>query len=262
MNSMQLLIASVNTDSSIFDTVNAVESVIVANQDPDSKVNCQECKNNCQLITTNTKGVGKNRNIALLAADAEIVLFGDDDMEYIDGYREIVIKAFKDIPDADIIIFNLDYQNSPVNNTRRVTKTTHRVHFWNALNYGAPRIAMRLNSQRRANLWFSLQFGGGAKYNAGEDCLFIAEALRKKLKIYVHPATIARTDLSQSSWFKGYDRKFFFDKGALFKALFPYASAFMSVQFIIRHRDTLNPLTPHEALRAMLSGSKAYKASA
>ena len=61
------------------------------------------------MITTNTKGVGKNRNICLIFADAEYILFADDDVKYDDGVMEAVLKAFSDIPKADVIAFGISY---------------------------------------------------------------------------------------------------------------------------------------------------------
>lgn len=257
--SLQLLIASMNADQRIFRALNATESVIVANQETGAICNCLDCDNDCRIISTNTRGVGINRNIALLAAEADIVLFGDDDMKYEDNYREKILEAFKELPNADMIIFNLKYENSPVRNTRRVNEKAHRVHLWNALNYGAPRIAIKLERQRASNIWFSLQFGGGAKYNAGEDCIFVADAIRNGLKVYVHPAVIASTNLADSTWFNGYDYKFYFDKGALFKAIFPKMARIMCLQYAFRHKDDCQKIGITEAIKTMFSGCLGYR---
>ena len=55
------------------------------------------------------RGVGRNRNEALRRAEADIVLFADQDLTYADGYEKIVREAFERLPRADVIIFDLTY---------------------------------------------------------------------------------------------------------------------------------------------------------
>ena len=61
-----------------------------------------------RMITTDTRGVGVNRNIALLHATGDILLFADDDICYADGYADGVRRAYAQHPDADMILFSLD----------------------------------------------------------------------------------------------------------------------------------------------------------
>ena len=96
-------------------------------------------------------------------------------------------------------------------------------------------------------------------YGAGEDCLFLLDALRSGLKVYTYPAYIAETDLSSSSWFKGYTEKFFFDKGALFKAAFPKLSLPMILQFSFRHKDIVKERGFIKSMRLMMKGAEFYK---
>jgi glycosyltransferase involved in cell wall biosynthesis len=65
-----------------------------------------------KMISTETKGVGINRNLTLMYASADICLFSDDDMLYVDNLEEIVLKEFELNPDADVIIFNLDSEDT------------------------------------------------------------------------------------------------------------------------------------------------------
>ena len=58
-----------------------------------------------RMITTDTRGVGVNRNIALLHAAGDILLFADDDICYADGYADGVRRAYAQHPDADMILF-------------------------------------------------------------------------------------------------------------------------------------------------------------
>ena len=64
-------------------------------------------------------------------------------------------------------------------------------------------------------------FGGGAKYSAGEDSIFLKSCLDNGLKIYAVPYALAfLNDDRPSTWFNGYTDKYFFDKGVLYSCLY------------------------------------------
>ena len=42
---------------------------------------------------------------------------------------------------------------------------------------------------------------------------------------------------NESTWFRGYNDKYFIDKGALYEAMTPAYSKLMSLQFCLRHRN-------------------------
>ncbi len=226
MASFEVLCATMRqTDFSKIKSMNIRTDVVFANQADRLAYEEYEFDGNlARMITTNLRGVGKNRNISLMFAKAEICLLADDDMVYVDDYEQIVLKAFEELPTADIIIFNI----VPVShiNKRKPAEITSvkRIRKWNRNPFGGPRIAFRTNSIKKANLWFTILFGGGCTYPSGEDSMWLSDARRSNLKIYAYPECIGSTDYSDSSWFEGYGQKYFFGKGAYYKV---YHSRFM-----------------------------------
>ena len=106
MGQLQVLVATMHQkDTSIVEKMNIGCDAVIANQADRNDILVTE---RVKMITTNTRGVGLNRNIALLAADAELLLFADDDMVYYDGMAEAVEQAFRDNPQADVLIFGVD----------------------------------------------------------------------------------------------------------------------------------------------------------
>ena len=185
------------------------------------------------------RGVGRNRNNALLRAKADLVLFGDEDIIYDDDYEEKVLSAFQAHPDADILMFNVMAVES------RRTYENHQIRRVRWYNYGRyPTYAMccRLESLQRANVWFSLLFGGGAKYSNGEDSLFLHDCLKKGLKIYSVTESIGhekeRAD-GESTWFHGYNKKFFYDRGVLYHALYGLMERPFALRWLIANRSTM-----------------------
>lgn len=230
----EVLIASLNGSRDIYTKSNLNCYCIIANQTDEVSV-CRDEK--LTLINTDTRGVGKNRNISLLYSNAEYILFGDDDVNYVDNLEEIVISAFESNPKADVLIFNIETKGSDLIK-RRINTRVKRVRTYNYMNYGAVRIACRRQSIKKANIWFSELFGGGARFSSGEDTKFLADCLKRKLKIYTVPVKIGEVDQSQSTWFNGYNDKYFIDKGALLKSIYPRMYRIFSIYFSYKMRSS------------------------
>ena len=212
-----------------------------------------------EMITTSTRGVGKNRNIALMYSTGDILLIADDDVTYVDGYEKIILKAFEELEDADGIIFNIKTIGRDPD--RRKNERITRLNFLNAFNYGAVRIAIKKNSIIREGITFNENFGGGTIYSAGEDSLFIRDLLKHKLRLYAYPETIAVVKQFESTWFKGYNKKYFYDKGALFYALDPRLYSILLKQDLARHMNLYKDsgLTVKEIETLERNGARSYQ---
>lgn len=258
-NSFELLLVSLGRyDLNHLKKQNISSDVIVANQtDFDGRETIINDGHHVEIISTTTRGVGKNRNIALLNASKDICLLGDDDIIYRDDYQKIVLNAFNGIPQADGIIFNIIDESE--NRNRRVNTSIKRVHSWNSLNYGAVRLAFRRSAIEKKNIWFNLQFGGGAKYGSGEDSLFIRDMLARKLKLYTYPESIATIPKSESTWFEGYNEKYYRDKGALLTALFPRMAFIMIILFIAKNKHQFQEYSFPRIIKIMYGGKREYQ---
>lgn len=256
MYTIEVLIVAVNQkDAELYYKLGLKTNTIIANQTDSywyKEYNIDG--NTVKVISTNDRGVGKNRNIALLNASADICILGDDDLIYADDYPQMVNKAFDELPDADIIVFhiiNLKYPN------KRIITKVERVGYFNFARYGACRVAFKRKSILRANIWFSLLYGGGAKYSSGEDTLFLGEAYRKGLKIYTYPKKIADAVQETSSWFNGYNEKFFIDKGVLLANLFPRMKYIVGLKMAIQFKKRSN-YSYIKAIRLVFKGIKEF----
>jgi glycosyltransferase involved in cell wall biosynthesis len=257
MYSIEVLVAAMNQkNADLYQRLGLRTDAVIANQtDHFGYEEYHLNGNTVKVISTNERGVGKNRNMALLNASADICLLGDDDLTYQPDYAEIIQEAFAELPDADMIIFNLTDATSP---DKRIITKISRVRLHNFLRYGAPRIAFRRMSLLKANIWFSLLYGGGTKYSSGEDNLFLREALARGLKIYTYPRKIAETQQETSSWFKGFNEKYFFDRGVLIANAFPQMKHF-AVFYTALHLKSISELSIRQTLRSLLRGIKAFK---
>lgn len=179
------------------------------------------------------RGVGRSRNEAIMRADREICLFSDGDIVYEPGYAEAVAAEFERNPRADMILFNITVEES--RRTYHISERK-RVHWYNCGRYGAVSFAVRRDSLLRSGVTFSLLFGGGAKYSNGEDSLFLKEFMDKGYQVYTAPVTIGREAGGASTWFAGYNEKFFRDRGVLYHYLYGRAAKVMSLRFLLAHK--------------------------
>lgn len=179
------------------------------------------------------RGVGRSRNEAVMRADQDICLFADGDIVYEPGYAETIIAEFERNPGADMILFNIDVEES-----RRTyhIEERKRVHWYNCGRYGAVSFAVRRESLLESRVMFSLLFGGGAKYSNGEDSLFLKEFMGKGYRVYTAPVTIGREEAGESTWFAGYNEKFFVDRGVLYHFLYGKLAWVMSLRFLLAHK--------------------------
>lgn len=232
---IQVLVAAMNQkDHSLLDKMNIQSDVIVGNQTDHNSIETFEYKGHtATYLNFAERGVGLNRNNALMRATGDVCLFADDDMEYVDNYVQLVEKTFEEQPDADVLIFNLI---EPVPE-RYIIPKKKRVGYLNYLRYGTARVAVRMDAIRENGIFFNQCFGGGAKYCHGEDNLFLTACLKNKLKVYVIPEYIARlTEERESSWNKGYTDKYFIDQGHLYRAISRRWWRLLCLQDAIRHK--------------------------
>lgn len=214
---------------------------------------------NITYLNTRERGVGKNRNLLLENATADICILADDDMRFVDGYPQIAQRALEACPDGDVLIFNLIEKNP----RRYVNKKIKRIRGHNYAKYGAARFVLRREAVEKAGLRFDLRFGGGTRYGAGEDTIFLKQCLERGLRIYAVPYALAEIDQeAPSTWFTGFDKKFFEDKGALYAFLYPVAWPALAVRFVVKKRKRCCK-TVHmtQALGHMLHGGWQFRKS-
>lgn len=260
MSNVQVLVACMHqTDDSLYREMNLQTDAILANQcdEYSYKTYTEADGSKVELISTADRGVGKNRNKALMNASGKFLMCSDQDMVYVDGYAKIVEDAFASCPKADIIIFNLEYLNR-FTPARKEAKKFKKVHLWNCMRYGTARVAMRKGAIDKACLSFSALYGGGAKYSSGEDSLFIRDAFRKGLKMYASPIVIAQVKQAESSWFHGYTDKFFIDKGILIANAFPMMKHILVYYFAYGMRNVSKEHSFSKICKLMRQGMKEF----
>ena len=209
---------------------------------------------NYNIYSYDETGAANSRNRGLEHITEDIILLCDDDVVYNKDYEKIVLEEFKKNTKTDVIIFNF---KSP-NRKKRMIKREKRLHIYNCLHYATCNIAFRRKSIK--NIKFDPMFGPNGTYGkaGGDDTMFLVSCLRNKLKIYSCTKYLGTVYHDKSTWFKDYNEKFFFDKGALFTGISKTFRIPLIFQFLVRHREFLNNIKFSKAFKLMLGGSKDY----
>lgn len=221
---LQVIVSTMNqTDYSLLDKMNIQSDAVVINQCDKNEVAVFDYKGyTIRWISMPERGIGLSRNTGILYSDADIILFADDDMKYVDGYPEGVLNAFREYGDADLICFNINLVNSNKNiGGHRNNTECKRLSMFNSMRYGATLIAVRRKALLNKRVMFSLLFGGGAQFSSGEDSIFLKDCLDSGLVLYSHTYFLGDVDDSSSTWYKGINDDFFKDRGMVYKTAFP-----------------------------------------
>jgi len=202
----------------------------------------------------NARGVGLSRNTCIqMVDDADIALFTDEDIIYDEGYKALIEQEYEAHPEADAILFNMR-----VCEARRTywNEDYARVRFYNYGRYPAYSISIKKDVLDRVGVLFPLDFGGGAKYINGEDSVFLHDLLDAGVRIYRSPLCLGMEQERESTWFDGYNDRFFISRGALYVRLYGAMAYPRAVLFLVRHKYMYAELGLSKALGLMKQGMK------
>lgn len=253
-----LVVAIGQHDHELVKRMNLQTDSLVGNQCDISSDDCFEYRSlSITYLNRAERGAARNRNMVLERSTADLCVLADDDLSFVDDYPKLVREAFDACPQADILVFNL-IEKHPI---RKVNTRYRRVRSYNYGPYGAPRLVLRRAAVVGAGLRFNEAFGGGARYSSGEDSIFLHDCIKRGLKIYTAPLALAELDQNSSSThFTGFNRSFFFNKGAMYTCLHPVMHPLFSLIYVIRHREEHRQhISASKALAYMVEGARDYR---
>ena len=172
--------------SEMFSQSNYLDSnILIINQTNEGELLVSDFEN-IRVINSFEKGLPQSRNIALENASGAICLIADDDIKYVKNFNKIILTAFNKHPNADIITFQMnndegqlfrDYQDIIKHNKDTIYTANSVV------------IAFRLKSIKE-QVSFNPYFGLGAKFQVGDEYVFLRNSLKAGLSIYFESKVI------------------------------------------------------------------------
>lgn len=262
MTNIEVLVSTMNQeddDFSLVEKMNIQTDAIIINQTDHFAFNKRKIKGNIiKIYSFDEKGVGLSRNNGLMRSNAEICMMADDDMVFVNNYDNIILNAFKQNSKADFVISNvrIHYPDKSIEKVKSNGKLKYNERF----RYGTVTFAFRRRKIIKNNILFSLLFGGGTQYGSGEDTLFLWSALKNGLNVFTNKEIVADVYNYNSSWFQGFNDKYYFDKGALYKALSPNINFFLNLYLVLRtSKYYKGDQTFIERLKIMHQGADQFK---
>lgn len=223
-------------DFSKYAEMNLQTNAVIANQADfngfeEKEINGKKVK----LVTTDTRGLSKNRNIAIenISDDTDYVVFSDDDLKFFDGYENIILEEFKKHPEAEAIKFNLNCISKRKIHMNPIT-IFHRANRREVTSWGVLAIAFKKNIILDKKYTFNERFGTGTENFCGEDSIFLQRIVRDEVKLYASPTYIAEIDQENSSWFEGHNEKYFTVGGMVINECYPLLSYGLVIRSAIK----------------------------
>lgn len=142
-----------------------------------------------QVLQSTSKGLCRNRNLSLEAADGEILLIGDDDVDYDREDLQKLLAVFDAEPDLDMATFQFrtrpEWRKAYPNDSFSLQNAPK------GYSVSSVEIAFRRKSVQ-GKIRFNEDYGiGGRLYSSGEESLFVCDALRAGLCVRYYPFPIA-----------------------------------------------------------------------
>lgn len=213
---------------------------------------------NIELYSYNEKGASKSRNKLLRKASGDICILSDDDMIYEDNYEQVIEEAFNKNDKADIIIFNIQNANKSREKIKNIKNK--KLNKLDIMRVRTPQIVFKNKSVQKYKVEFDEIFGPGAKFHKGEETVFIADCMNAGMNIISVDKDIGHVLDNKSTWFKGFNKEFLYDQGAIFARIYPKLYYIIIIQYIIRKYNLYKKnLNIFEAYKMMLRGAKEYQ---
>jgi len=159
-----------------------------------------------EYFSMNERGLSKSRNFALTHAEGDILVIADDDIWFVDDFSKLLDQHYLQYPDADFITFNNICDVSP-------PQKSYQHNLKSVLGISSWKISFKKSSFQKMGMQFDERFGLGSDFIAGEENIFLFEALKNGLVGYhVAAALVCHQDLSTG--YK-YNDKLALTKGAI-----------------------------------------------
>lgn len=231
MNKFAILLSCMyEKDKEIIKRSNIQSNCVIINQCDEDKKEQVKIKDNktCLWINSKERGLSKSRNMAVETSKADICLIADNDEIFDDDVEEKILKAYQELPQADIIVFNL--HNKPT----KLKNKIYGLRRLECLRVCSLQISFKRNSVIENNLKFDIKLGAGTGNGAGEENKFLLDAYDKGLKIYHYHINIARMVENESTWFSGYNEEYFYKHGITIRYILGFRlSCLYAVYFLV-----------------------------
>lgn len=244
------------SDAALVYASNITGSCVVINQcDREDYAEYLTEKGTVRMFSTRQRGLTKSRNEAVRNARADICLLCDDDEVFVSNYEALILDAYRQLPQADVIIFKM------ANRQPSFPDEIKQLRFPQTMKVASWQISFRREKLLRAGVLFDELLGAGTGNGAEEELKFLLDCQRAGLQIWYVPEVIASVAQEVSTWFGGFNETFFENRGATTRYILgaPLASVYALYYIVCKKKLYCETISPKKAMKAIFRGIRENK---
>lgn len=200
------------------------------------------------------RGLSRNRNNALAHATGDVVVIADDDCRYSPRAIDTIHRTYAQRPETDIVCFAAETYDAKPLRFYPDAPMGYAEACWHGYSPASVEMTFRRTSIVDKALTFNERFGLGSRFPAGEEDVFIADALRSGLRVDFVPSVIVTTDGATTGQRFLHDARLQEAKGAVFRHRFGTCSALWRTFKEGAHHLIFNHVNPLPIWKGMLRG--------
>lgn len=235
------------------------KNCLIINQVTDEKINLvneEIIDKNIRMFSFKEKGLSKSRNRALELAKGNLCIIADDDLTYDPLIFNKIKKIFDKNLDCGIITFKYRKEDERLNKKYKNIEFTHNLK--SLLRVSSVETVIRIDKIKENKIKFDENFGLGAKFNSGEENIFLTDCYKSKIKIKYFPLIIVKHPNFSSGQI--FNRDTVYGKAALFYRIFGEYSYIILSLFLLK-KCFINKININfiEILKQSYKGVRDYK---
>ena len=239
------------TDDRLIATSQITGNAVVINQcDREEEQWYSTANGRVRFLSTTQRGLTKSRNMAIAHSDADVCLLCDDDEIFVPGYQEKILDAYANLPQADVVIFKMVDRDCPFGEAPKQLKFPQTMHV------ASWQISFRRERLLKSGVRFDELLGAGTGNGAEEELKFLLDCQKAGLSIWYAPVEIAQVAQTESTWFAGFNEKFFYDRGATTRYILgaPLAVAYALYYVVKKTKMYQSQISSGQAMTAIFRG--------
>lgn len=258
---LEILLTTMNkTKNELIELVHSLNiqsKVTIGNQcDEDEVYEIEGFNFPTKVICSTQRGCSNNRNNLFKNSTSDLLLFADDDQVFVNGYYRKIINAFNDKPEAEAIYFNVEVDGKE-RNVSAFKKGFEKASFKDVSPYGVWGLVIKKKLIQDKNIEFNPLFGPGSKYPTGEDSLYLKSLFNNNISFYRNDSLISIIKQTNSSWFNGFDNRYFTSQGACLAAIYGKHNASKILRSALWHKK-YKKVSLLSSIKYLCKGKKEY----
>ncbi len=208
-----------------------------------------------RMFSTRERGLTRSRNMAIQNARGDVCLLCDDDEEFVPDFDKKILETYEKLPQADVIIFKM------VGRIPSFPDKVMALKFPKTMKVSSWQISFRREKLLQSGVRFDELLGAGTGNGAEEELKFLLDCQRAGLKIWYAPVEIAAVKQETSTWYDGFNEKFFENRGATTRYILGVPMALLyGVYYVVKKRSMYkDTLTMGKAWKALCRGIRENK---